>query len=130
MAHHNLTTSALACASHLLVSFKEGVLQHEVHLLNLTCCEIFTNSNVSHYKVTCNATSSILCGSSLPNRILMGLPALRAGKPQLPCELWAHKRVRCLFVNPRDISTIHLTLKGQNTWSWLRATSLGHKTNV
>lgn len=32
-----------------------------------------------------------LCGSSSLNRISIGLPALRAGKPQLPCELWAHE---------------------------------------
>jgi hypothetical protein len=55
------------------------------------------NSNVSHYKVTCNATSFISCGSSFRDRISIGLPALRAGKPQLPYELYAHEGVRCIL---------------------------------
>ena len=34
------------------VNFKEGVLQNEVHFINFTKCEISTNSNVLHHRVT------------------------------------------------------------------------------
>ena len=86
-----------------------------------TWCQMSKNFNVSHYKVTCNANSFISCGSSFLNCTSTGLPALHVGKPQLSCDLWAHEGVHCLFVNPWDISTIHLSLK---------VTTLSHKVIV
>jgi hypothetical protein len=80
----------------------------------------FTNSNVAHYKVKCNANSFISCASSFPNRTLMGLPAQYVAKPQFFYELPAHEGVRCIFVNPWDTSTIHLSLNAQKTWPWLK----------
>ena len=57
-------------------------------------------------------------------------PTLSIGKPQLLCEIHKHEGVRYLFINPWDISTIHLSLKAQMIWPWLKATSLGHKATV
>ena len=54
-----------------------------------------------------------LCGSSFPNCTLIGLAALRVGKPQLLCELRAHEGMCCLYINSLDISTIYLTYKVQ-----------------
>ena len=92
--------------------------------------KVWQKSNVPHWKVTCIATSFVSCGSPFANRTLVGLPALPIGKPQLPCEFWAQEGMACLFVNPWDISPIHLSLKVQKTWPRLKATSLGHNANV
>jgi hypothetical protein len=59
-----------------------------------------------------------------------GLHTLRANKPQLLCELWGHEGMHHLYVNPRDIFTIHLSLKVQKTWPSLKATNLAQKTTI
>ena len=64
-----------------------------------------------------------------PNRTSMGIFFTRPQAPT-PCELWFHVAVRYFFVNPLDIFAIHLSLKAQKTWLWLKDTNLGHKTTV
>ena len=110
------------------VKLKKNFLQNKVHLIYVTYCEISTNSNAPHYKMKCNATLFVSCGLPFANHTLNGMPTLRVAKPKLLCEQWAHKGVRCLFINHQwDILSIYLCLDVQRSWLWLKASSFGHK---
>ena len=87
MAHHN-ALQVHQLAPHIYhVSFIEGDFYNDMHLIYFRAYEIFTKSNVPHWKVTCIAASFVSCGLPFANHTLNGLPALPISKPQLPCEL-------------------------------------------
>lgn len=60
--HHGVPQTRRLVPHICRVSIKEGAFQNELHLILFTQCEMSTNANVSHYKMTYNAIC-FSCGS-------------------------------------------------------------------
>ena len=130
MTHHNARQAHMLALHIYHVSFKEGNLHNDMHLIYFTWCEIFpkiqcpTLEGYMHHHLLC------LMQFDLYKPYLNGLAC--STRRQIPTPLWAlgSWKSPLLLCQPMRHISHSFVPQGRKTWPWLKVISLGHKAIV